>query len=345
MNLPDYHFLPAPLWLITVLHILTLTLHFVAMNFMVGGIIIVLFGKFGDKWQHPVVQRFVKLFPTAMAATVTLGVAPLLFVQLVYPLQTYAASITSAWFWLMIIVAAIFSYYFLYASAFTKVGGRRIGVFMSLALVGLIYISFVYSSVFSLAESPDVYRELYAANQSGLVINPDAGSYIFRWLHMLLGAVTLGGFFVGLLGRKDKTAFSVGKSFFLWGMAATMIVGLTYLFTFGEYLVPFMRTPAVWWLLISIILSLGSLHFFFKKKFPFAGTMLFVSLLGMVVIRHYVRLIRLEGHYDPAEIPVNPQWSVFAIFLVCFILALAVVWYMLKLYFKDSRRSGTELLQ
>ena len=37
--LPDYQFLPAPLWLITVLHILTLTLHFAAMNFLLGGLI------------------------------------------------------------------------------------------------------------------------------------------------------------------------------------------------------------------------------------------------------------------------------------------------------------------
>ncbi len=43
MNLPDYQFLSAPLWLITVLHVLTLTLHFVAMNFLFGGVIITLY--------------------------------------------------------------------------------------------------------------------------------------------------------------------------------------------------------------------------------------------------------------------------------------------------------------
>ena len=97
MNLPDYNFIPAPLWLITVLHILTLTLHFVAMNFLVGGVIIVLWGKFTDRWNHPVVKKFISAFPSAMAATVTLGVAPLLFVQLVYHRQVYAASIVSGW--------------------------------------------------------------------------------------------------------------------------------------------------------------------------------------------------------------------------------------------------------
>lgn len=95
MNLPDYHFLPAPLWLVTALHLVTLTLHFAAMNFLVGGLIVILFGRTRDKWSDPTVTKYFKLFPAAVAATVTLGVAPLLFVQLVYPRPLYAASITS----------------------------------------------------------------------------------------------------------------------------------------------------------------------------------------------------------------------------------------------------------
>ena len=41
MNLPDYHFLPGPLWLITILHLVTLTLHSAAMNFLLGGLAVV----------------------------------------------------------------------------------------------------------------------------------------------------------------------------------------------------------------------------------------------------------------------------------------------------------------
>ncbi len=256
MNLPDYNFLSAPLWLVTVLHIVTLTIHFIAMNFVLGGVIMMLFGKFSDRWQHPVVQRFVKLLPIAMAATVTFGVAPLLFVQLVFAKQIYAASIVSGWFWLMIVVAAIIVYYLLYGSAFSASGSTRVKLYLGIALLGLIYISFVYSSVFSLAERPDLYASLYAGNQSGLVINTDIGSYIFRWLHMLLGAVTVGGFFVGLIGKDNDEAFATGKTFYLWGMAAAMVLGLVYLFTMGEFIVPFMRSAAVWWLMVSIVLSL-----------------------------------------------------------------------------------------
>ncbi|UCD65141.1 MAG: hypothetical protein JSW34_06855 [Candidatus Zixiibacteriota bacterium] len=334
MNLPDYNFLSAPLWLVTILHVVTLTLHFLAMNFVVGGVIILLFGRFSEKWNHPTVGGIIKQLPNAMAATITLGVAPLLFVQLVYADQVYSASIVSAWFWLMIALAAIIVYYFLYASSFAVVsGGRRLGTYLTVALIGLLYISLVYSSVFSLAEHPELYLSLYAGNQSGLVLNTDFGSYLFRWLHMLLGALTVGGFFVALLGRDDQQAYGTGKTFYLWGMAAAMVLGLIYLFTLGDYILPLMRSPAVWVLVVAIVLSLLSLHFVFKKRFVWSGLMLAVSLLGMVFVRHTLRLLLLEGKFDPAAIAVRPQWSVFVVFLICFLLAIALVWYMLKLFF------------
>ncbi len=339
MQLPDYNFLPAPLWLITSLHLLTLTLHFIAMNFLVGGIIAVLWGKFTDRWNHPVVQKFVKLFPTALAATVSLGVAPLLFVQLVFHRQVYAASIVSAWFWLGIIGAVMIAYYLLYAAAFSqkKATGNR-PVYLFLALIAFIYVSVVHSSIFSMAERPDLVAKLYASNQSGLVVNPDLHGYLYRWLHMMFGAITVGGFFVGWLGKDDKSAYEVGRVFFLWGTVVAGTFGTFYLISLGPLLKPFMRTPGIWALTLGIILSAGSLHFFFKKKFVGAAAMLFVSLFTMVVTRHYVRLLNLGDSFEPASLTVRPQWSIFVIFLIFFVIAIILLWYMVRMFFEKGEK-------
>ena len=333
MNLPDYNFISVPFWLLTALHALTLTLHFAAMNFMFGGIVVILLGKIDDRWNNPAVQNFVKLFPSAMAATITFGVAPLLFVQLAFHQQLYSASIVTGWFWLMIITAAIVSYYLLYAAAFTKKMARK-GVYLSLALIGLLYISFIYSSTFSMAESPDLTKMLYAERQDGFLVNPDIGSYIFRWLHMILGAVTVGAFFVGWIGRNNEQVAQAGKTFYLWGMVSAMVLGFVYLMTFGKFLLPFMRTPGIWLVTVSLVLSLGSLHFFFKGKFKQSGLMLFASLLAMVLTRHFARLVHLADFYNPADMPVKPQWSVFVLFVLCFVVMLLVLWYMFRLFFK-----------
>ncbi len=337
MQLPDYNFLSAPLWLITVLHWVTLTLHFAAMNFLVGGLIAILWGKFTDRWNHPVVQKFVTLFPSALAATVTFGVAPLLFLQLVYHRQVYSASIVSAWFWLGIIAAVIVGYYLLYAASMSDTKGKgNKAAYLIGALICFVYVSVVYSSIFSMAENPDLIAKLYASNQSGWVINPDIHGYGYRWLHMIFGAITVGGFFVGWLGRGNDEAYKVGRAFFLWGTVIAGTFGTFYLISLGSHLRPFMRTPGIWALTLGIILSAGSLHFFFKKKFIGAAAMLFTSLFAMVLTRHFVRLLHLGTSFEPSSIPVRPQWSIFIVFLLFFLIAVGVVWYMVRVFLRKS---------
>jgi hypothetical protein len=337
MSLPDYNFLPAPLWLITVLHITTLTLHFVAMNFLVGGLIAVLFGGFVDRWRNPTVLRFVSLFPVAMAATVTLGIAPLLFVQLVFSRQVYAAAIVSGWFWMIVVLAVIAGYYLLYVASLRGAGGSRRWLLLG-ALAAFVYVSLVLSSVFSMAERPELVQRLYAHAQSGLTWNPQLGDYVLRWLHMILGAVTVGGFFVGALGRNDAEAFRVGKVFFLWGMVAASLAGIAYLGSLGSHLARFMQTPGIWSLSSGIVLSVGSLHFFFKRRFLPSGLMVFSSLLGMVLTRHYLRLVKLENQFSPASWRVAPQWPPFALFMICFAVAAIAIWYMVRRFFQERSR-------
>ena len=338
MNLPNYEFLSAPLWLVTGLHLLTLALHFVAMNFLVGGLIIVLHAGLRKRWGDPILLKFARLFPAAMAATVTLGVAPLLFLQMTYPKPVYAAAIVSGWFWLGVIGAVIVAYYALYWAALRGERTGRVSLSALLvALAGVVYVSVVYSSVFAMAERPGLIHELYARDQSGWLFNPAAGDYGLRWLHMILGAVTVGGFFVGMVGRDEPAAYQIGKAYFVTGMALASVAGIAYLMSLQPILADLMRTPASWGLLVAILLSLGSLHFFFKKNFCVSGTMLFVSMLGMVYTRHTVRLLHLGGQFNPATYRIAPQWGPFALFLVCFLIALVVVAYMLHLFFGAKR--------
>ena len=337
MNLPSYFFLPAPLWLINVLHILTLSLHLVAMNFLFGGLTVLLFGKIDGRWSNPAVHTYVKLLPTAMAATVTLGVAPLLFLQIVYHRQVYSAAIVSGWYWLMIVPVVILAYYFLYGAAFSgkpEITNRR---YLPLVLPCLIYVSLVYSTVFSLAENPVLTRTAYAAGQGGWTVNPDIGNWIFRWLHMVTGAITVGAFFVGWVGRHDESAYRVAKQFFTAGMAAAAVLGFVYLFTLGDYLSPLMKTPAMWALTVGIVLSLGALHFFYKKRFVPTAIMLVASMIMMVYTRHHVRLLHLADQFEPKSLPVKAQWSIFLIFLALFVVAIGTVGYMLRLYLKGER--------
>ena len=114
----------------------------------------------------------------------TLGVAPLLFLQLVYHRQVYSASIVSAWFWLGIVAAVIGAYALIYGAVLTKERPPRYRL-LPWALVLLGYVSIVYSGVFAMAERPDVIAAAYAANPSGTAFNPEPGSWVVRWASTL----------------------------------------------------------------------------------------------------------------------------------------------------------------
>lgn len=329
-HLEDMSFLPAPLWLITTLHLVTLAMHLLAMNFVFGGTLVFLAGRLPGGWNHPAARRFGTLAPSIMAATVTLGVAPLLFAQLVYFGPVYSATIVSAWWWLLVVAAVIATYYALYAAAWSRALSERAraGLF-ALALAGLVYVSLVYSGILSMAERADLVHSIYRASQSGWAINNAPGTWVLRWAHMVFGAVTVGGFFVGLLGCDDPAACSLGRRALAWGMVGGALAGLAWVGTLGSRLGPFMKTPAPWVLLAAVVLSLGALHFYFRRRFLPAGLMIGLSVLGMVTIRQLLRDVTLGGSFVAALLPVKPQWGVFAAFLVFFVLALATVAWML----------------
>jgi hypothetical protein len=343
MILPDSNVLPAPLWLITALHILTLTLHLAAMNFLVGGMVLVLTGRFENRWQNPTVLRILGLLPSVMAVTVSFGVAPLLFLQLVYPGQMYSAAIVSGWFWVLIIPAVIVAYSLLYRTSFSAKSGKvSAGRLLWPALAAVVYVSLVYSSVFSMAERPELIQRVYASTQSGFGWNPSPGDYVLRWLHMLMGAVTVGGFCVGVLGKDDPEAFPAAKRSFAWGMGAAALAGFGYLGSLGPIIPALMRSSGIWVLTAGMVLAAGSLHFFFKRQFIPAGAALFTSLLLMVITRHQVRVLKLRGTFDAASWKIAPQWPAFVIFIACFVLALILVGYMFRLFFRHRAAAGTD---
>jgi len=336
MTSPDINYLSAPLWLVTTLHILTLTLHFTAMNFVAGGLIILVGAAGRNRMSDPGIQKIIGLLPTAMAATVTLGVAPLLFVQLVYSRQIYSSAIISGWFWLMIVAVAIVIYYLLYSASFRAHNpSTAVKPLLAIALAGALYISVAYSSIFSLAERPELARQLYARAQSGWIWNPSIGEYPYRWLHMILGAVAVSGFFITALSKDDVQTAGFGRKAFYWGMGLAGASGMVYLISLMGDMVRFMHTPGAWSLALGILFAIGAVAHFMMRKLTMAGILLFVSIFAMVMNRHFLRLVRLEGSFDPTTIPIAPQWSPFLLFVACLLIALALLAWMLRLYFRE----------
>ena len=123
------------------------------------------------------------------------------------------------------------------------------------------------------------------------------------------------------------------------GMGLAAVAGLAYLVSLMPYFEAIVRSPAVHALAAAIVLSLASLHFYFRKRFWISGSALFLSVFGMVSVRHVVRMLRLRESFDPASWRIATQWSPFLLFLVCFVLMLAVLAWMLWLFFGPKKEA------
>jgi hypothetical protein len=88
--------LPAPYWIFKLLLIVTFILHIVVMNFMFGGGFLAALARFRSKKDENYARLFkalAKKIPNLLPATITLGVAPLLFLQVIYGQFFYTSTI------------------------------------------------------------------------------------------------------------------------------------------------------------------------------------------------------------------------------------------------------------
>ena len=194
---------PAPLWLVDILHPLTLVLHFVAMNVLVAAAFVLATARSGERE----IQRVAAgLLPSSFSMTVTLGVAPLLFLQLIHGERFYASSIHMAWPWIAVLFVLMGGYYAAYAVGGRLDKGREASLALrALPLVALLVFSFVLTANVALSEHP---AAMAAMGTPGWNLGIGDTNVILRWSHELVGAVALGSlvFFVRGAFRRPHDA-------------------------------------------------------------------------------------------------------------------------------------------
>jgi hypothetical protein len=354
--------LPAPIWLLWFLLTLTFLLHVLPMNFILGGAVLAavsrLRGVRGDAHALALSRWIGKALPTMVAAAVTFGVAPLLFVQVLYGRLFFPSAIVMGWFWFAVVPILILAYYGAYLLAFR---GGRLGNWEGtvgwLVAVFFAAIAFLYSNAMSLMLRPEAAHAKHLADGRGLSLNLDDPTFYFRYLHFLLGAVAVAGLVVALYGAfrsRDDAAFGgwtirFGGLWFAVTTAINVLVGFAWLVTLPrETMLRFMgQDPvATATLLLGILFGLAALVFgFLLAQSPrptpllrWTVASLLLALVAMVLNRDQVRRGGLEAAgFEPVSW-IEPQWGVIAIFAVLLVAALGCVGWMLVALVR-SRRS------
>src|SRR5690242_8117475 len=108
--------LPAPLWLLKTLLLAVFFLHVPSTNAtLAGGLTAPCNAIRGRSKLHPLSRQLSvelsRMLPVFVAFTVALGVATLLFVQVLYGNLLYASSILIGAYWISVIVLVVLGYY------------------------------------------------------------------------------------------------------------------------------------------------------------------------------------------------------------------------------------------
>lgn len=319
--------------------LLTFPLHLLAMNAMVGSTGIALIQHFkGGELRKSLAHRIAIALPLVIAFAVNFGVAPLLFVQVLYGHFIYTSSILMGLFWIFVIPLLIVAYYgaYLYDFRFEKLG--KLGPWILLVvLVLMVIIGYFFSNNMLMMTLPDQFAG-YFDHMGGDMLVSGNRMFLPRFLHMMVSAFAVGGLFVAILGTfgKDKNpeltehAGCVGMRTFAYLTMFNILLGVWFLLAIPrETMMLFMgqNMLATVFFTMGLVLTIVVIVTAMKKKVWLTTILTVILLYVMSFMRAYMRTDFLDERFTLDQLKVIPEYSPLILFLVTLVVGLAgVAW-------------------
>ena len=336
------------------LSILTFALHIFFVNLVLGGALIAAWGHFSSdqRWQK-LSRMLAKVTTINISIAIVLGVAPLLFVQVIYDPFWYTSNLLSAW-WTMLFLAALITgalaMYVFYLKR--KTGKQRAGGFGLLAVACILFAALIIHVLSMQALHPEQWLGWYV---SGLKMNTAGWGLnslqISRLLHFLVPALLNTGIFLMLYAWYFKPREDLDQAYLAW--AAKLGLSLARYAAIATALI------GIWWLIglpaefsfmiehsliAGYLLAILLIVLLFKAQqdpsgyAPSATVLSLLTLLVMSVSRESLRLSYLKPFgYSIYDYPTTVDWGSTTLFLATFVLGIVVVAYLLTIAFKAGR--------
>ncbi len=347
--------LSAPFWVFKLLLIVTFILHIVAMNFVLGGGILALTAKWRFRNRQSGERVFLdvaKKLPVLLPATITLGIAPLLFLQVLYGQYFYTSSILMAWPWFLVLVFLTIAYYGFYYVSYR--GGRdsgKAGKVMSISVILVFLIGFLFSNNLTLSQRPARWAGKYFVDPTGWNLNLSEPTLIPRYLHFVVAAVAVGGLLLVFMAaanwKRDqeyaRQLLQFGGKAFNYATMTQFVVGVVFLISLprGLRMLFLGDNPVATGLLLAgiagaiaaIVLMSDALRKENLRVAAFYVPGIVAVVIGcMSVMRDILRDAYLKPYFHPEEFAVKTQWSVLPLFLALFVGGVILWFVMLKRY-------------
>lgn len=333
---PDVAPLPSPGWLFVFFIVFTFILHLLFMNLTLGGSILMIISRWRKDHGKEISKEIAKFNTFTISMTITTGVAPLLFLQVVYGQFFYSSSVILGWKWLLVLAALSVGYYCYYLYKLAD-GDKGFG-WGVVATIMFLYVALMLVTNTLLSMQPDKWLPIYTHKISAF----DVKSLIPRFLHMILAATAFTGVFLMVYSklRKSlsedvaKSMYNYGKNSFLGATLLQIVVGPWFLLSNSKDVIShLMHSPTgLTFLIIGIISGfLGTYLIFTKGESAVKlSILMLISMISMVLVRRVVENAYFSKYFDYTKLKVSPQWDVFILFCLLLVGLLIVLFITFK---------------
>jgi hypothetical protein len=332
--------LPLPPLILKLLLLLTFILHIVAVNWGVGGAVLSFFHALRGRPEDRALARHAAvLVPPGVTFAITLGVAPLLFVQLSYGQFFYSATVLSAFPWLGLFVFLMAGYGSLYRFTGSVTAGRIRAWYGALASALLLAVALVLANMTTLSTRPDLWRNLAQISPYGTRLNLADASLWPRFFHFAAGITASAGMLMAGWGAlKHKP--SAQESGLRWFIGATLTQAL-----WGSWLL--LRQPAPAYAQLHSFSTFGGVALWAGIGCAALAVLLSIpasrrgaspravwppfflaqgAVIGMVLARDQARDALLEAAgFDPYALPYKTDFVSLAVFATAVVLLIALI--------------------
>ncbi|MCS7214777.1 MAG: hypothetical protein RMI30_01115 [Thermodesulfovibrio sp.] len=328
--------IPASAELFIFLEQLFFLIHILIINSILGLSLIIFYQWNRRRDFFEINKPFVKKIPILFAFGINMAIPALLFLQVIFGNFFYTSSILMGTYWIFIIPFLIIAYYSSYFQY------KRFGISNSskLALIVMIsmifYISFMFVNNLSMMEMPESWTS-YFSKREGTIILWNIPTIYPRFLHFLIASVAVGGIVYSFYFRKiSEDQLKEGLKIFAYATIIQIAVGFWFLLSLPQsIMIKYMGRDLV----ATVIFLAGVITAFIMVFTAFKGSLkgsivfLLLTMVFMIINRYHLRIFHLGENFNLSHLKLLPQWDLFVIFTIIFLLGVTIILYMLKIGF------------
>ncbi len=341
--------LPHPTAVYVTLFLLTFVLHQAFMHYVLAGSLYLTWatirqGRTTHLTEQSLAATLRDWMPFLLSAAITAGVAPLLFIQIVYQYQFYTANLLLWWRWVVVVPVLIVAFYLLYLIKSRMLWNWPYGVRVAVVLAtstSFVFVGFCWTVNHLLANSEANWPEVYTTGRLPFSVV----AVILRMLVWIGGSFATMSVIVGWQLHYRQSSQSDGSSvagirslagMSICGIITSLIAGTTYIalsgtasksLVFGTFSLPYVLLA-----ISGAILQMIGWSFQWRSNrlelvgLSIATTGALITLVGISVIREAIRISAMDfaslypRHVEAANVG---GFGVFVVVAIAVILVMA----------------------